>query len=117
MKVIWILVRISILAILALLFWHSVIPGILLGILFKGRWEQIVAIVAGACITVCGIYFSGGWIVFPEIAAGSGMVTRIIGLLIGWVLSAFLFLAGYRVYRSFMEGRAGTPKTGISESV
>lgn len=111
MKAVSILVRILILAILALLFWHSVIPGILLGILFKGRWEQTVAVVAGGCIVVCGIFFSEDWIALSEFEVGSRVVTRIIGLLIGWILSAFLFLAGYRVYRSFMEGRAGTLKS------
>ena len=92
------------LLLLALIFWHCVIPGIFLALLFRGRWERMVTIVAAALISIVLKLTTGGWNPVIYIYFDFGLVFEIIQFLIGWIMSGILFYAGYTVPKRFREG-------------
>lgn len=92
------------LILLVLIFWYAAIPGIVIGVLLRGRWERWVTLIASACLIVASKLQTCSWIPYVDISFGTGLASEVTAFLVGWAWCGFLFYSSYRVARSFRDG-------------
>jgi len=99
------------LLLLSVIFWYGVIPGIVLGAIFRGRCERLVTLVSSAGIFILANFTP--WISIPifNVFVGTGAIAVVGGFALGWLWCAFLFFAGYRVERYFRAGYQSAQQT------
>lgn len=92
------------LILLVSIFWYAAVPGIVLGILLRGRWERLVTLIASACIILASKFQTLCWIPYLDMSFGVGLVGEVIEFLVAWMWCGFLFYSSYRVARFFRDG-------------
>lgn len=92
------------LILLVLIFWYAAVPGIVLGILFGGRWERLVSLIASACLILVSKLQTFIWMPYIDISSEAGLVGEVIEFLVAWAWCGFLFYSSYRVARFFRDG-------------
>ena len=87
-----------------LLFWPFLIPGIVLGLVLRGRLAFPISIVSGLLLVALYRYLNQQWTLPLGESDDLNILYEIAFGLISWAIGAMLFLAGYRVPSHLSEG-------------
>ena len=99
------------LILLSLIFWYAVVPGVILGFVFGGRWERIVTLISSALLIFASRFLTSGWIPSFDLSFGTGVVAEFFSFALGWLWCGFLFFSGYRVERNIRLGYQSAKRT------
>ena len=111
MKVIRLALPLLGLLVLSLIFWYAVIPGIVLGFIFRGRWERLVTLLSSVVIICASKIATWSWMPAFDLYFGPWVLAEALSFVLAWLWCGFLFFAGYRVERFCRAGYESAKRT------